>query len=54
VEFRGEGVEDPCHHDVIQPNPIGGQINDDGEDVVIQAIAMKREKHDVTPLLVVG
>jgi hypothetical protein len=54
VEFGGEGVEDPCHHDVVQSSPIDGWIGDVGEDVVVEGVAMKREKHEVTPPLVVG
>jgi hypothetical protein len=26
VEFGGEGVKDPCHHDVVQLSPIDGQL----------------------------
>jgi hypothetical protein len=54
VEFGGEGAENPCHHDVVQSSPIDGQIDDVGEGMVIQGITMKLEKHEVTPLLVVG
>jgi hypothetical protein len=54
VEFGGKGVEDPCHHDVVQPSPTAGWIGDVGEDVVIQGVAMKHEKHEVMPPLVVG
>jgi hypothetical protein len=54
MEFGGEGVEDPCHHDVIQPSSIGEQIGDVREDVVVQGISMKCEKHEVVPPLVVG
>jgi hypothetical protein len=54
MEFTGEGVEDPCNHDVVQPNPIGGQIGDVREDVVVQEVSTKREKHEVAPPLVVG
>jgi hypothetical protein len=53
VEFRREGAEDPCHHDVVQPSPIGGRIDDIEEDVVVQGIAMKCEKHEVMPSLMV-
>jgi hypothetical protein len=54
MEFRGEGAEDPCHHDVVQPSPIGGRISDVGEDVVVQGVAMKCERHEVAPPLIVG
>jgi hypothetical protein len=54
VEFGGEGVEDPCHHDVVQSSPIDGRIGDVGEDVVIECVATKHEKHEVAPPLVVG
>jgi hypothetical protein len=54
VEFGGEGAEDPCHHDAVQSSPIDEWIGDVGEDVVVQGVAMKREKHEVTPSLVVG
>jgi hypothetical protein len=49
----GEGVEDPCYHDAVQSSPIDGWIGDVKEDVVIQDVVMKREKHEVTPPLVV-
>jgi hypothetical protein len=29
-------------------------IGDVGEDVIVEGVAMKREKHEVTPLLVAG
>jgi hypothetical protein len=54
VEFGGEGAKDTCHHDVVQPCLIGGCISDVGDDVVVQDIATKCEKHEVTPPLVVG
>jgi hypothetical protein len=54
VELRGEGAEDPCHHDVVQSSPIDGWIGDVGEDVVVEGVATKREKHEVAPPLVVG
>jgi hypothetical protein len=54
VEFRGEGVEDPCHHNVVQPNPISGQIGDIREDVVVQGVSMKHEKHKVAPSYVLN
>jgi hypothetical protein len=54
VEFRREGAEDPCHHDVVQSNLIYGRIGDVGEDMVVQGIATKREKHEVAPSLVLG
>jgi hypothetical protein len=50
----GEGVKDPCLYDAIQPSPIGGRIGDVGEDVVVQGVSMKCEKHEATPPLVVG
>jgi hypothetical protein len=54
IEFGGEGVEDPCHHDAIQSSPKDGLIGDVGEDVVIEGVATKHEKHEVAPPLVVG
>jgi hypothetical protein len=53
VVFTGEGAEDPCHHDVVQSSPIDRRISDVGEDVVVQGVTMKREKHEVAPPLVV-
>jgi hypothetical protein len=53
VELRGEGAEDPCHQDVVQSSLIDGWIDDVVEDVVIQGVATKREKHEVAPPLVV-
>jgi hypothetical protein len=50
----GEGVKYPYHHDVVQPSPIGGRIGDVREDVVIQGVSRKHEKHEVAPLLVNG
>jgi hypothetical protein len=54
VELEGEGVKDPCHCDAIQPGPIDGHISDIGEEVVVQGVSTKREKHEVAPPLVVG
>jgi hypothetical protein len=54
MELRGQGAEDPCHHDVVQSSSIDGRISDIGEDVVVKGIATKREKHEVAPPLVVG
>jgi hypothetical protein len=54
VELRGEGAEDLCHHDAVQSSPIDGWIDDVGEDVVVEGVAMKREKHEIAPPLVVG
>jgi hypothetical protein len=54
VEFRGEGVEDPCHHNVVHPSPIDGLIGDVGEDMVVQGVLTKRENHEFMPQLVVG
>jgi hypothetical protein len=54
IDFREEGVEDPCHHDFVQSSPIDGWISDVGDDVVIQGAATKHEQHEVVPLLVVG
>jgi hypothetical protein len=54
VEFGGEGAKDPYHHNVVQPSPIGGWIGDVGEDVVIEGISTKHEKHEVALPLVVG
>jgi hypothetical protein len=54
VEFWGEGAKDPCHHDAVQSSLIDGRIGDVREDVVVQGIAMKHEKHEVASPLVVG
>jgi hypothetical protein len=54
LEFGGEGAVDPCHPDVVYPSLIGRRISDIREDVVVQGVSMKREKHEVVPLLVVG
>jgi hypothetical protein len=53
MELGREGVEDPCHHDAVQSTPTDGRIGDVREDVVVEGITMKREKHEVTPPLVV-
>jgi hypothetical protein len=53
MEFTGEGAEDPGHHDAVLSSRIDGWISDIGEDVIIEGIAMKREKHKVMPPLVV-
>jgi hypothetical protein len=53
MEFRGDAAEDPCHHDAVQCSPIDGRIGDVGEDMVVQGVAMKHEKHEVAPPLVV-
>jgi hypothetical protein len=54
VEFGGEGAKDSCHHDVVQSSPIDRRIGDIGEDMVVEGVAMKHEKHEVAPPLVVG
>jgi hypothetical protein len=54
IEFEGEGAEDPCHHNVVQPSVIDRQIGDVGEDVVVQGVSTKHEKHEAAPLLVVA
>jgi hypothetical protein len=54
MEFEGEGAKDPGHHGDVQSSPIDKQIGDVGEDVVIEGIATKHEKHEVTTPLVVG
>jgi hypothetical protein len=54
VELGGQGTEDPCHHDAVQSSPIDGRISDIREDMVVESVATKREKHEVTPPLVVG
>jgi hypothetical protein len=54
MEFGEEGAEEPCHHDVVQSSPIDGRIGDIGEDVVVQGVPMKCEKHKVALPLVVG
>jgi hypothetical protein len=53
VELRGEGAEDSGHHDVVQSSPIDGLIGDVGEDMAVEGIVMKREKHEVVPPLIV-
>jgi hypothetical protein len=54
MELRGEGAEDLGHHDVVQSSPIDRWIGDIGVDIVIEGIAMKSKKHEVTPPHVVG
>jgi hypothetical protein len=54
VELKEEGDEDPGHHDVIQSSPIDRRIDDVREEVVVEGVATKHGKHEVTPLLVVG
>jgi hypothetical protein len=54
MEFGGEGAEDSCHHNVVQPNPIDGWVSDVGEDMVVQDVSTKHEEHKVAPPLVVG
>jgi hypothetical protein len=54
MKLDGEGAQDACQHDVVQHGPIGGRVNDVGEDVIIQATATECEEDEVTPLLVVG
>jgi hypothetical protein len=54
VEFGGEGAKDPGHHDNVQSSLIDGCIGDVGEDMVIEGVVMKREKHEVVSPLVVG
>jgi hypothetical protein len=54
MEFRGEGVDDPCQHDVVQSSLIDERISDIREDVVVQGVAIECEKHEVAPPLVVG
>jgi hypothetical protein len=54
VELRGQGAEDLCHHDAVQSSPIDGWISDIREDVVVEGVVTKREKHEVAPPLVVG
>jgi hypothetical protein len=54
MEFRGEGAENPCHHDVGQSSLIDGRVGDVEEDVVVQGVWMRCEKHEVVPPIVVG
>jgi hypothetical protein len=54
VELGGQGAEDPCHHDAVQSSPIVERISDIREDVVVEGVATKHEKHEVAPPLVVG
>jgi hypothetical protein len=54
VEFRGEGADDPCHHDVVQSSPIDGRIDNIEDDVIVEGVATKHEKHEVAPPLAVG
>jgi hypothetical protein len=54
VKLRGKGAKDLGHRDVVQSSPIDGRICNVGEDVVIEGVAMKCEKHEVASLLVVG
>jgi hypothetical protein len=53
VELGGEGAEDLGHHDAVQSSPIDGRIGNIEEDVVVEGEATKREKHEITPPLVV-
>jgi hypothetical protein len=54
VELGGEGAEDLGHHDVVQSSPIDRWIGDVREDVVVEGVATKHEKHEVAPPLVGG
>jgi hypothetical protein len=54
VELGGEGAEDPGHHDAIQSSPINERIDNVREDVVVEGVATKREKHEVVLPLIVG
>jgi hypothetical protein len=54
VELGREGAEDLGHHDTVQFSLIDRRISNIGEDVVVEGVATKCEKHDVTPLLVIG
>jgi hypothetical protein len=53
MEFRGEGVKDPCHHDDVQSSPIDKWIGNVRDDMVIKDIATKCEKHKVASPLIV-
>jgi hypothetical protein len=54
MNLDGEGTQDPCQHNVVQPSPIGGCVHDVGEEVIVEGIVVEREEHEVTPPLVVG
>jgi hypothetical protein len=54
VELGREGVKDSCHHDVVQSSPIDRRIDDGREEVVVEGVTTKREKHEIAPPLVVG
>jgi hypothetical protein len=53
VELGVEGAEDLCHHDAVYSSPIDERISDIREDMIIEGVATKREKHEVMPPLVV-
>jgi hypothetical protein len=42
------------HHNAVQSSPIDGWVGDVRKDVVVEGVATKREKHEVTPPLVAG
>jgi hypothetical protein len=54
VELGREGAEDLGHHDTVQFSPIDRRISNIGEDVVVEGVTKKCEKHEVTPPLVIG
>jgi hypothetical protein len=54
MELRREDAKDPCYHDVVQSNTIDRRIGDIGEDMVVEGVATKCDKHEVAPPLVVG
>jgi hypothetical protein len=35
VELDGEGAQDPGQHNVVQPSPKGGHVDDIREDVIL-------------------
>jgi hypothetical protein len=39
---------------VVQSSTTSGRIDDVEEDMVVEGVAMKHEKHEVAPPLVVG
>jgi hypothetical protein len=40
VKLNGESAQDPSQHDIVHPGPIGGHVDNIGEDVIIMGIAV--------------
>jgi hypothetical protein len=54
VEVDRDGPQAPGEHDVVKPSPIGGRVNDVGDDMIVEGIEAVCEEHLVMPALVVG